>query len=90
MSQEPITDKQETEEIPMPQEQLDQEAMKGDKCPFCLTPTANFPYLSGIPPLGWLECVFCGGIFCPKSVREMKLRQSAKGIVTPVPRIIIP
>lgn len=90
MSQNQTECDQEMEEASAQQEQIDQEAMKGDMCPVCFSPIRDFPYLSGIPPLGWLNCTFCGVVFCPKSVREAKLRQSAKGIVTPVPRIIIP
>lgn len=81
------TNKQEIEKVPMQDEQLDQEAMKGDNCPSCLTLVARFPYFSGIPPLGWAECPFCGTVFSPKSVREAKLRGPSQIIK---PNIIIP
>lgn len=86
MSPEQIN-KQETEEAPMQEDKLDREAMKADKCPACLTLTANFPYFSGIPLLGWMECPFCGIIFSPKSVREAKLKGPSQIIK---PNIIIP
>ena len=88
MDQEPITDKQEMEEtFSTQQERIDQETMKRDRCPWCLIPTADFPYFSGIPPLGWFECPFCGIVFSPKSVREAKLRGPSQIIK---PNIIIP
>ena len=75
------------EELAISQEELDQKEMQKDACPVCLTPTAKFSYLNGIPPLGWLECNFCGAVFCPNSIRKKKLEGPSRIIK---PNIIIP
>lgn len=72
--------KEQTErEIQEFEKQLEQEKqdVEGDNCTHCGAKTTTFPYneffiVPGRQMFGWLECPFCGQVFCPLSVRRKK------------------
>lgn len=56
----------------------EKKAVAGDSCTHCGAPTLTFPYndffvMPKNPMFGWLECPFCGQVFCPKSIRDKKM-----------------
>jgi len=58
-------------------EKKEKEEVEGDACTHCGAKTATFPYnefliFPGKKMFGWLECPFCGQVFCPLSVRRNK------------------
>lgn len=70
-------------------EKLDKEMIRGDVCPVCGQRPTSYPYICFLPnPYGWLECVACGTIYVPKSIRDQKIAaqkhtvQKPKMIVT--------
>lgn len=63
--------------------------MEKDICPHCLQPVSSFPYLTAHPNFAWIECAACGIVFCPQSIRNVKIRKS-KTITAPRKRLFIP
>jgi len=64
----------------------------GDLCPHCLQPVATFPYVDGIlrPDRIWIECPFCGVVFCPKSVREARIKDLTGQIAIDKHSLLVP
>ena len=59
------------------------EDRKKDACPSCNALVAEFPYMMADVTRGWIECCYCGRVFSPKSIRDMKKEKAKSRIVTP-------
>ena len=71
------------------QDKNDKEMIKGDLCPICSSRPTSYPYICFLPnPYGWLECVSCGCIYVPKSIRDQKIAGEQQAIKRP--QLIVP
>jgi hypothetical protein len=82
MSTELAEKKKQEEEALTAAEAEEKEAIKTDCCPHCTTLVSNFPYIAVYPIYGWIECAACGTVFCPKSVRDLKIKRAKSPIIT--------
>ncbi len=90
MSKETLEKKKEEIEGFEKQEKEDMEKIRHDACPLCGLPTVKFPYISFIPtPYGWLECPSCGTVFCPKSLRDQKIKNVKEHFASPTSPIVL-
>lgn len=56
------------------QDKKDKEMIQMDICPVCGQRPTSYPYICFLPnPYGWMECVACGTIYVPKSIRDQKI-----------------
>ena len=70
------------------QTNTDKKRIEGDACPVCGQKPTSYPYICFLPsPYGWLECVSCGTIFCPRSLRSQKIE--AKKHMIEKPEIVV-
>jgi ferredoxin len=72
---------QKEREIKELEERLEEEKrdVAVDSCTHCGAKTSTFPYneffvLPGEKLFGWLECPYCGQVFCPLSIRRKKAK----------------
>jgi hypothetical protein len=88
MSEELAEKKKEEIEAIEKQGNEDKKRIEGDICPLCGQKPTSYPYICFLPsPYGWLECVACGLIYCPKSIRDQKIE--AKKHLIEKPEIIM-
>jgi len=64
--------------------------MNEDRCPHCLQPVSNMPYVNFHPVMGWVECAACGVVFSPKSIRDVKIDRAKNRLEVPKKGLIIP
>ena len=75
----------ELKEMEEKEERLNKEAedLNKEVCPHCGAPMASFPYAEFHPVLFWTECAVCGVVFCPKAIRNKKIKRATQAIEKP-------
>jgi len=70
------------EQVTQEEEEFDKN-MSEVKCPHCLQPLSSYPYQAVFPLYGWVECASCGVVYCPKPLRDRKIKRAKSVIITP-------
>ncbi len=74
MSNEMAEKKREELEMLEKHNKQDKDMIQMDICPVCGQRPTSYPYICFLPnPYGWLECVSCGVVYVPKSIRDQKI-----------------